>query len=116
MKITRSTLLSAFARMLDERIDARHPMAESDLLEDWVQTGLRSDDLHRLLEHLYAQDLVDRREVDGECWYQLTARGAIDLRLRRQTVWAHLRDRLLLTRLRSRRGVTHSAIRAGRRW
>ncbi len=105
MKVTSSTLLNAFAQMLGDRIDTRLPMAESDLLDEWAHVGLRSDDMHRLLEHLYAQDLIDRCEIDGERWYQLSPRGCIELRVRRETFWVRLRDRFLLARLRTRRGI-----------
>jgi hypothetical protein len=116
MKVTRSTLMNAFAQMLGDRIDTQLPMAQADLLDEWAQVGLRSDDMHRLLENLYADELVDRCEIDGEPWYQLTARGCIELRVRRETFWVRLRDRLLLTRLRTRRNARVPAgTRAGRR-
>jgi len=116
MKVTRSTLLNAFAQMLGDRIDSQLPMAQADLLDEWAQVGLRSDDMHRLLEQLYAEELIDRCDIDGERWYQLSARGCIELRVRRETLWVRLRDRLLLARLRARRNARlPSGARAGRR-
>ncbi|MDD3762198.1 MAG: hypothetical protein PHP86_02770 [Nevskiales bacterium] len=120
MKVARSTLLSAFAQMLGNRIAPQLLLSHSELADDWVVTGLRREDLHELLEHLYAMDYVDRTEVDGEVWYRLTAIGCIELRICRESFWARLRDRWTLTRLRTRLhirrgGGDHVSARSARR-
>lgn len=105
MKITRSTLMSAFARMLEDRLDSGMLLSHSDLADDWAATGLRGDDLDGLLEHLYAMRYLDRTVVGSEPWYRLTPAGAIELRLCRESFWERMRDRLNLVRLRARRST-----------
>lgn len=114
MKITRNTLLVAFARMLDERIDGGMLLSHSDLVEDWHSTGLRAEDLDYVLEHLYAMHHVDRTVVGNEPWYRLTPTGAIELRICRESFWERLRDRLSLLRLRGRHAAPRA--RVTQRW
>ncbi|SFF31186.1 hypothetical protein SAMN04488120_10291 [Fontimonas thermophila] len=103
MKITHTTLQSALARALGERLDPGMPMSHHDLVQVWRLTGLRTDDLEKIIEHLYALRWLDRTVVDGQPWYRLTPAGAIGLRLCRESFWASLRDRLTLMRLQLRR-------------
>lgn len=105
MKITRTTLLSAFARMLEDRLDSGMLLSHRDLVEDWASTGLRTDDLDALVEHLYGMRWLDRTLVGEEPWYRLTPAGTIELRLCRESFWERLRDRLNLMRLQLRRSA-----------
>lgn len=105
MKITRSTLMSAFARMLEDRLDSGMLLSHSDLADDWAGTGLRGDDLDGLLEHLYGMHYLDRTVVGSEPWYRITPAGAIELRLCRESFWERLRDRLNIARLQLRRAT-----------
>lgn len=102
MKVSRSAVHVAFARMLDDQIEPGAMFAHQDLLDDWTDTGLRNDDLDRVLEGLYASGHLDRSVVGKETWYRLTSAGAIELRIVRSTAWERLRDRFTLLRARVR--------------
>ncbi|MEQ1438186.1 hypothetical protein AAG565_02380 [Fontimonas sp. SYSU GA230001] len=102
MRVTRNTIHVAFARMLDDQIEPGAMFAYRDLVDDWADTGLRNDDLDRVLESLFASGHLDRSVVGKDTWYRLTAAGAIELRVVRSTLWERLRDRLTLLRARLR--------------
>jgi hypothetical protein len=102
MHITRSTLLIAFAHILDDRIDPGMLLCRSDLVEDWATTGLRTGDLEGVLESLHAAGHLDRTQSDTETWYRVTTSGAIELRICRNNFWQRLRDRFNLLRARLR--------------
>ncbi len=105
MKITRSTLMTAFAKMLEDRLDCGMLLSHGDLTDDWNATGLRMADLEGLLEELYALHYIDRTMVGTEPWYRLTPTGTIELRISREAFWARWRDRLNLMRIRARRST-----------
>ncbi|MFA5937968.1 MAG: hypothetical protein WC809_01335 [Sinimarinibacterium sp.] len=102
MKVSRSAIHVAFARMLDDQIEPGAMFSHQDLVDDWAETGLRNDDLERVIETLYAAGHLDRSMVGKENWYRLTSAGAIELRIIRSTSWERLRDRFTLMRARLR--------------
>lgn len=105
MRITRSTLLVAFARILDDRIEPGMLLCRSDLVEDWSATGLRTNDLDRVLESLHAAGHLDRTLSGSETWYRVTTSGAIELRTRRDNFWQRVHDRFNLLRARLRQSA-----------
>lgn len=102
MKVSRNAIHVAFARMLDDQLEPGAMFSHQDLIDDWTDTGLRTADLERVIESLYASGHLDRSVVGKETWYRLTTAGAIELRVVRSTPWERLRDRFTLLRARLR--------------
>ena len=63
MKVSRSAIHVAFARMLDDQIEPGAMFSHRDLIDDWADTGLRNDDLERVLEAPQARHPGKLRDV-----------------------------------------------------